>query len=60
MSSWLDAHRDAAADRALVRAALHAAAQLIDGEVERDAQFLFVDAGLVHVAGHAEELGAGR
>ena len=35
-------------------------AELIDGEVESDAEFLFVDAGLVDMAGHAEELGAGR
>ena len=54
-------HRRAAWDhrQQVVPAAAHAAACLIDELLERDAHLLFDVAGLVHMAGDAEQLGAG-
>ena len=49
------AHGDSAADRALVLSALHSAGKFVDGVIERDPKFVFVNAGLIHMAGHAEK-----
>jgi hypothetical protein len=53
-------HRGAAGDhrQQIVPAAAHAAAMLLDQLAERDAHLLLDVAGLVHVAGDAEQLGA--
>ena len=54
-------HRRAAGDdrQQIVPAAAHAAGMLLDQLAERDAHLLFDVARLVHVAGDAEQLGAG-
>src|SRR5690606_5145604 len=54
------AHRDPAADAGFVIAALHPASQLVNGIIERDAQLVLVNAGLVDMPAHAEQLRAGR
>ena len=55
------AHRRAAGNdrQEIVPAAAHAAAMLVDQLAERDPHRLLDIAGLVHVAGNAEQLGAG-
>ena len=54
-------HRRAARDdrQQIVPAAAHAAGMLLDQLLQRDAHLLLDVAGLVHVAGDAEQLGAG-